>query len=191
MPEVSFPPKTARVAWGADQLLFGSGSGGQNRRVRLNRGHVEVAAMGACIARHERSYKRNQQVLELKHYPDVPRRLGYLERRSRSNSSANADAGPVSRPERVKTTPTTLLSERQTEFRWDIHRLGRAHTVHVWRPLPSCQIGVRWRCYALRVVFWRCARIKVGGAAGRRSTEKSLHRHGYVCVTAFHARGSG
>jgi hypothetical protein len=33
--------------------------------------YVEVRDQGRCIARHERRYERNQQVLELEHYLDV------------------------------------------------------------------------------------------------------------------------
>jgi transposase len=39
--------------------------------VRLYPGYVEVRDEGRCIARHERSYGRQQQVLELEHYLDV------------------------------------------------------------------------------------------------------------------------
>jgi transposase len=39
--------------------------------VRLYPGYVEVRDEGRCIARHERSYERHQQVLELEHYLDV------------------------------------------------------------------------------------------------------------------------
>ncbi|MGO9638742.1 MAG: IS21 family transposase [Terracidiphilus sp.] len=39
--------------------------------VRLYPSYVEVRDEGRCIARHERSYGRQQQVLELEHYLDV------------------------------------------------------------------------------------------------------------------------
>ncbi len=39
--------------------------------VRLYPGYVEVRDEGRCIARHERSYGRQQQVLDLEHYLDV------------------------------------------------------------------------------------------------------------------------
>jgi hypothetical protein len=39
--------------------------------VRLYPSYVEVRDEGRCIARHERSYERNQQVLDLEHYLDV------------------------------------------------------------------------------------------------------------------------
>jgi len=40
-------------------------------RVRLHSSYVEVRDEGQCIARHERCYGRQQQVLELEHYLDV------------------------------------------------------------------------------------------------------------------------
>jgi hypothetical protein len=39
--------------------------------VRLYPTYVEVREEGRCIARHERSYGRQQQVLDLEHYLDV------------------------------------------------------------------------------------------------------------------------
>lgn len=44
---------------------------GKTVEVRLYPGYVEVRDEGRCIARHERSYERNQQVLDLEHYLDV------------------------------------------------------------------------------------------------------------------------
>jgi transposase len=44
---------------------------GKTVEVRLHPGHVEVRDEGRCIARHERCYERNQQVLDLEHYLDV------------------------------------------------------------------------------------------------------------------------
>ena len=44
---------------------------GKMVEVRLHPGHVEVRDEGRCIARHERCYERNQQVLDLEHYLDV------------------------------------------------------------------------------------------------------------------------
>jgi len=44
---------------------------GKTVEVRLYPGYVEVRDEGRCIARHERSYERHQQVLELEHYLDV------------------------------------------------------------------------------------------------------------------------
>jgi transposase len=44
---------------------------GRTVEVRLYPSHVEVRDEGRCIARHERRYERNQQVLELEHYLDV------------------------------------------------------------------------------------------------------------------------
>src|SRR5216684_723148 len=44
---------------------------GKTVEVRLDPSHVEVRDEGRCVARHERCYERNQQVLELEHYLDV------------------------------------------------------------------------------------------------------------------------
>jgi hypothetical protein len=44
---------------------------GRTVEVRLYPSDVEVRDEGRCIARHERRYERNQQVLELEHYLDV------------------------------------------------------------------------------------------------------------------------
>ena len=55
--------------------------------VRLYPGYVEVRDEGHCIARHERSYGRQQQVLDLEHYLDV------LERKP----GALAGAKPLAR----------------------------------------------------------------------------------------------
>ena len=44
---------------------------GKTVEVRLYPSYVEVRDEGRCIARHERCYERNQQVLELEHYLDV------------------------------------------------------------------------------------------------------------------------
>jgi transposase len=44
---------------------------GKTVEVRLYPSHVEVRDEGCCVARHERCYERNQQVLELEHYLDV------------------------------------------------------------------------------------------------------------------------
>jgi transposase len=44
---------------------------GKTVEVRLFPSRVEVHDEGRCIARHERSYERNQQVLDLEHYLDV------------------------------------------------------------------------------------------------------------------------
>ena len=43
----------------------------QTVEVRLYPTYVEVREEGRCIARHERSYGRQQQVLDLEHYLDV------------------------------------------------------------------------------------------------------------------------
>jgi transposase len=44
---------------------------GRTVEVRLYPSYVEVRNEGRCIARHERRYERNQQVLELEHYLEV------------------------------------------------------------------------------------------------------------------------
>jgi len=44
---------------------------GKTVEVRLYPSHVEVRDEGRTVARHERCYERNQQVLELEHYLDV------------------------------------------------------------------------------------------------------------------------
>lgn len=44
---------------------------GKTVEVRLYPSYVEVRDEGHCIARHERCYERNQQVLDLEHYLDV------------------------------------------------------------------------------------------------------------------------
>jgi hypothetical protein len=44
---------------------------GRTVEVRLYPSHVEVRDEGRCIARHERCYERQQQVLDLEHYLDV------------------------------------------------------------------------------------------------------------------------
>jgi hypothetical protein len=44
---------------------------GKTVEVRLYPSHVEVRDEGRSVARHERCYERNHQVLELEHYLDV------------------------------------------------------------------------------------------------------------------------
>ncbi len=44
---------------------------GKTVEVRLYPSYVELRDQGRCIARHERCYERNQQVLDLEHYLDV------------------------------------------------------------------------------------------------------------------------
>ena len=44
---------------------------GKTVEVRLYPSYVEVRDEGRCVARHERCYERNQQVLDLEHYLDV------------------------------------------------------------------------------------------------------------------------
>jgi transposase len=44
---------------------------GQTVEVRLSPSYVEVRDQGRCIARHQRCYQRQQQVLDLGHYLDV------------------------------------------------------------------------------------------------------------------------
>jgi hypothetical protein len=44
---------------------------GQTVEVRVYPSHLELRDEGRCIARHERCYERQQQILELEHYLDV------------------------------------------------------------------------------------------------------------------------
>jgi hypothetical protein len=44
---------------------------GRTVEVRLYPSYVEIRDEGRCIARHERCYERQQQVLDLEHYLDV------------------------------------------------------------------------------------------------------------------------
>src|SRR5215469_9328582 len=44
---------------------------GKTVEVRLYPNHLEVHDEGRCVACHERSYERNQQILDLEHYLDV------------------------------------------------------------------------------------------------------------------------
>jgi hypothetical protein len=44
---------------------------GKTVEVRLYPSRVEIWHEGRCLARHERCYERNQQVLDLEHYLDV------------------------------------------------------------------------------------------------------------------------
>ena len=46
-------------------------SPGKTVEVRLYPSYVEIRDEGRCIARHERCYERQQQVLDLEHYLDV------------------------------------------------------------------------------------------------------------------------
>ncbi len=57
---------------------------GTTVEVRLYPGYVEVRDEGRCIARHERSYGHQQQVLDLEHYLDV------LERKPGALAGAKA-----------------------------------------------------------------------------------------------------
>ena len=60
------------------------GPAGKTVEVRLFPSRVEVHDEGRCVARHERSYERNQQVLDLEHYLDV------LERKPGALAGAKA-----------------------------------------------------------------------------------------------------
>jgi len=56
---------------------------------------VELCQEGRCVARHERCYSRQQQVLDLEHYPDVlTRKPGALAGSRPSNSSGVPACGP-------------------------------------------------------------------------------------------------
>jgi transposase len=56
----------ARTNWYSTPLSVGI-----QARVRVLPAHVEVWHQGACVARHERSYARRQQILDLEHYLDT------------------------------------------------------------------------------------------------------------------------
>src|SRR5215467_11346374 len=57
---------------------------GKTVEVRLYPNHLEVHDEGRCVACHERSYERNQQILDLEHYLDV------LERKPGALAGAKA-----------------------------------------------------------------------------------------------------
>ena len=61
----------SRLRAGADQSLFDSGRTRQDGRGTALSDSVEVRDAGRCIARHQRCYQRQQQVLDLEHYLDV------------------------------------------------------------------------------------------------------------------------
>lgn len=44
---------------------------GTKIEARISASHIEVWQGGACVARHERCYRRRQQILDLEHYLDV------------------------------------------------------------------------------------------------------------------------
>jgi len=78
--EISFPRVDGLGCVRVRTNLYSAPSApGQTVEVRLYPSYVEVRDQGRCIARHERSYERNQQVLDLEHYLDVlERKLGAL-----------------------------------------------------------------------------------------------------------------
>jgi transposase len=55
-----------RTNWYSTPLAVGT-----RVRVRVLPAHVEVWHQGVCLARHERSYARRQQILDLEHYLDT------------------------------------------------------------------------------------------------------------------------
>jgi transposase len=44
---------------------------GTKTEARISAAHVEIWQSGVCVARHERCYRRKQQILDLEHYLDV------------------------------------------------------------------------------------------------------------------------
>ena len=70
--ETSFPVVDGQgLREGADEPLLGSAAGGTQKQARLLPAYVEVWHERRCVARHERSFGRHQQVLDLEHYLDV------------------------------------------------------------------------------------------------------------------------
>jgi len=66
---------------------------GKTVEARLYPSQMEVRDEGRCIARHERSHERNQQVLDLEHYLDVLERKPGALARDRSRCSRGVSAG--------------------------------------------------------------------------------------------------
>ena len=68
---------------------------GTQAQIKLSAATVEVWYAGRCVARHERSYGRHQQILDLEHYLDV---LGTSRAHSPAanpwSSGVEPDAGP-------------------------------------------------------------------------------------------------
>ena len=68
---------------------------GTKVEARLQADTVELWHEGACVARHERCYSRQQQILDLEHYLDVlPRSPVRWQVLLRWRSGARPDAGP-------------------------------------------------------------------------------------------------
>jgi hypothetical protein len=55
----------------AHELVFDAAGGRHPARVRVLPAQVELWHQGVCVARHERSYARRQQILDLEHYLDI------------------------------------------------------------------------------------------------------------------------
>ena len=66
-----FRESMAWAACGCGPISIRCRPPGKTVEVRLYPSHVEVRDEGRCIARHERCYERQQQVLDLEHYLDV------------------------------------------------------------------------------------------------------------------------
>ena len=70
--EVSFPKVDGLGCVRVRTNLYSAPAApGQTVEIRLYPSYVEVRDQGRLIARHERCYERNQQVLDLEHYLDV------------------------------------------------------------------------------------------------------------------------
>ena len=98
--EVSFPVVTSlgcvKVKTNAYSVPVKAGA---TVEARLSAAHVEVWHEGKRVARHERSYGRYQEILDLEHYLDVlERKPGALAGASRWSSGASSGAGRELRP---------------------------------------------------------------------------------------------
>ena len=71
--QTSFPDgEWSGLCEGADQLLLGALAGGHAGASQGLRQHRSSCGTRAdCVARHERCYRRQQQILDLEHYLDV------------------------------------------------------------------------------------------------------------------------
>src|SRR5205823_5808853 len=68
---------------------------GTQAQIKLSAATVEVWYEGRCVARHERSYGRHQQILDLEHYLDVlEHKPGAFAAANHWSSGVEPDAGP-------------------------------------------------------------------------------------------------